>query len=345
MKQAKIAFVVLDAVPFGVVETGAMPTVSRLALEGGYAKNGGTAVLSASTYPNHASLITGCPPSEHRIFSKRAWCEDQFVEAKQVGPVSRTLFDDCQTAGLRAVAVTGDQNLIGVCGAQHADAHWPPDGVLPENTPRGRLGYAADRAVVEAFDALGPDKADFIFVQLDEVDTSRHLDGPWNSAVRAQCEKTDTALADLLERLRPSWSETVVIVVSDHDHEAVRPGAIDLEAYVASRDLNVLVDHDGTSAVVAGEIDPHILLQCPGVIGSQQLAKDITLVWGEPGLAFGCEAGLAAQHGSPRTAKQLAVVGGGHPAAALLGQGIQASPPSCMDWATWIRELLGNAQR
>ena len=234
MKPAKVAFVVLDAVPFGIVDTRAMPTVSRLALEGGYAKNGGPAVLSASTYPNHASLITGCPPSEHRIFSKRAWCGGQFVEAKQVGPVSRTLFDDCQTAGLRAVAITGDQNLIGVCGAQHTDAHWPPDGVLPENAPRGRLGYAADRAVVEAFDSLDPANADFIFAQLDEVDTSRHLDGPWNPAVQAQCAATDTALEDLLERLRPSWSEMVVIVVSDHDHEAVRPGAIDLEAYAAS---------------------------------------------------------------------------------------------------------------
>ena len=37
--------------------------------------------------------------------------------------------------GGRAVVAVGDQNLIHVCGATAADAHWPPKGELPEAPP------------------------------------------------------------------------------------------------------------------------------------------------------------------------------------------------------------------
>ena len=340
MEQVRIVFVVLDAFPFGVVEAERTPTLFALACEGGYAKAGGEAVLSASTYPNHASLLTGRPPSEHRIFPSRSWSGGRFVDAGQTGPAARTLFEDCHAAGRRAIAVTGDQNLIGVCGARSAEAHWPPGGELPETAPRGRLGYGADRAVVEAFDALEPGTADFIFVQLDEVDTARHLEGSWNAEVEAQCRATDAALGDLLERLASTWSDTLVIAVSDHDHEAVERGAIDLVAHARERELDLVIDHDGTAALVAGAAEPSVLLDFPGVVGTQVLAEEMTLVWGAPGQQFGTDWQLAAHHGSPRTARQLAVVGGGHPAARQLGDRIRKAPPKCTSWAGWIREFL-----
>ncbi|MFP6641574.1 MAG: alkaline phosphatase family protein [Myxococcota bacterium] len=340
MQRPKVVFVVLDAFPFGAVEVGRTPTLCSLAAEGGHAKEGGQAVLSASTYPNHASLVTGRPPSEHRIFTGRSWSEGRFVEARETGPATGTLFDDCHEAGLRAIAATGDQNLIGVCGAQVAEAHWPPGGELPEGTPRGRLGYGADRAVVEAFDALEPGRADFTFVQLDEVDTARHLEGPWNAEVEAQCRATDAALGELLERFGSIWSETVVMVVSDHDHEAVERGAVDLVAHARDRELDLVIDHDGTAALVAGAVDSSLLLEFPGVVGTQVLAEEMTLVWGAPGQQFGTDWQLAAHHGSPRTARQLAVVGGGHPAARQLGDRIRKAPPACTSWAGWVRDLL-----
>ena len=68
MKPAKIVLAVLDAFPFGAVQADRTPTLYGLAQEGVYVPSGGEAVLSASTYPNHASLVTGALPSEHGIF-------------------------------------------------------------------------------------------------------------------------------------------------------------------------------------------------------------------------------------------------------------------------------------
>ena len=340
MKPAKIVLAVLDAFPFGAVQADRTPTLYGLAQEGVYVPSGGEAVLSASTYPNHASLVTGALPSEHGIFTSHSWLSGEPVAARDAGPASRTLFEDFRAAQRRSIALVGDQNLIGVCGASLADAHWPPGGELPDAAPRGRLGYGADRAVVDAVDSLDPSHADFIFVQLDEIDTVRHLEGPWNAQVEEQCRATDAALGEILERLRPDWSETVVIAVSDHDHEQVDSGAVDLAASAREAGLEVKIDHDGTSALVVGEVEASRLLALPAVEGAQAVAEDKTLVWGGPGVQFGFDWNLAAQHGSPRTATQLAVVGGGHPSVMDLADRLKKARPRCTDWADWIRELM-----
>ncbi|MEE3326020.1 MAG: alkaline phosphatase family protein [Myxococcota bacterium] len=340
MKRAKVVLVVLDAFPFGAVEADRTPTLFALAQEGAYIQSGGEAVLSASTYPNHASLVTGKPPSEHGIFTSHSWLSGEPVAARDAGPASQTLFEVCQQTDRRSIALVGDQNLIGVCGASKADAHWPPGGELPDSAPRGQLGYGADRAVVESIDLLDPATADFTFIQLDEIDTARHLDGPWSAAVEDQCRATDAALGEILERIKPEWSETIVIAVSDHDHERVDSGAVDLAASAHQQGLDVKIDHDGTSALVVGSIDASHLLALPDVEGAQALTADKTLVWGAPRVQFGYDWNLAAQHGSPRTATQLVVVGGGHPARVALVDRIQKARPRCTDWAGWIRELM-----
>jgi hypothetical protein len=120
----------------------------------------------------------------------------------------------------------------------------------------------------------------------------------------------------------------------------VNPGALDLAAEVAARGLNVQVDHEGTSALVVGAIAEGQLLDLPGVVGTALLCPGFNLVWGAPGQQFGIDWGLASQHGSPRTMNQLAVVGGGHPAAREIGKEIEASRPSGLGWAPRIRTLL-----
>ena len=222
-----VVFAVLDAFPHQRVRPDHTPTLARLAEEGGQAADGGRAVLSASTYPNHASFVTGTEPAAHRIFTSKALHEGAFRPAQEVGPATPTLFDRCRDASRRAVVAVGDQNLIHVCGATAADAHWPPSGELPEAAPRGRLGFAADRAVVDAVDGLELTRSNLVFLQLDEIDTERHLNGAAAADSFDQCRSTDAALGEILERLKPIWNNVLVIAVSDHDHEHIERGRID----------------------------------------------------------------------------------------------------------------------
>jgi predicted AlkP superfamily pyrophosphatase or phosphodiesterase len=341
MPSALVALVILDAFPHRPLRRELTPSLCALAESGGFSASGGRAVLSASTYPNHATFVTGVDPIEHGILTSRVLSDGSFRPAQEIGPAAPTLFDDCKAAGRRAVAVFGDQNLVGVCGAQSADMHWPPDGVLPEGAARGALGFAADRAVVEALDDADVESAALLVVQLDEVDTARHLYGPHAPEALEQCRATDAALGALLERLQGRWDETLVIALSDHDHEEVAPGAIDLEAEARARGLDVLVDQDGTAALVVGRVEESVLLELPGVVGCASLGPERTLVWGERGQQFGVDWGLKGHHGSPRTATQLAVVGGGHPVAAELGRRLSDTTPPAASWAGVIRELIG----
>ena len=340
VKPDTILFGVLDAFPHDQVDAKNTPALWSLVQEGGWAPGGGRSVLSASTYPNHATFVTGDEPSSHLIYTNRSWAGGEPRPAEAVGPATSTLFDECRAAGRKSLAFFGDQNLVGVCGAEKADQHWPPRGVLPDDAARGALGFGADRAVIDGLDGMDLAGAEFVFFQLDEVDTARHLHGPDGEAVQAQCRATDAALSEVLERFRGNWERTLAIIVSDHDHEAVDRGAVDLAAEVEARGLGVQVDHEGTSALVVGEIAMAELLGLPGVDEATLMAPDFHLVWGPPGQQFGVDWGLAAQHGSPRTMSQLAVVGGGHPAAAKIAREIAATPPHATSWAKRVRALL-----
>jgi hypothetical protein len=46
-------------------------------------------------------------------------------------------------------------------------------------------------------------------------------------------------------------------------------------------------------------------------------------------------------HGGPATARTIAIVGGGHPAARAVGQAIERSAPRLIDWAPTLAPLLG----
>ncbi len=341
MPRPRIVFAILDAFPSGHVAAERTPVLWDLAREGARARDGGRAVLTASTYPNHASFVTGVDPARHGILASRTPDDGEWRPAQEVGPQVRTLFDDCLEAGLRAVGVFGDQNLVHVCGALAADDHWPPQGALPEDAARGRLGYGADRAVVDALDALDVASADLSVLQLDETDTARHLHGPDAPDALEQCRATDAAFGDVLERFRARWEETVVIAVSDHDHEAVEPGAIDLAAEARERGLDVHVEHDGTACVVVGATTRDELLDLPGVEGVAALAAEHWVVWGEPGRQYGIDFGLKGHHGSPRTQRQLAAVGGGHPETKRLARWLESATPLATDWAPIVRGLLG----
>jgi hypothetical protein len=268
-----------------------------------------------------------------------------WVPSSRIGPRTRTLFDACGAEGRSAVAVVGDQNLIGVCGAEAADAHWPPGGQIPEGVQRNVGGYIADDEVVGAAADMELRRRDLLFAQIDSVDGVRHRYGATGPEVDEQCHATDGALGRLLEQLRPDWSEWLVLVVSDHDQEDVGPqDPIDLRRLLqidhGRSDLEV--EHQGTAAQVVGPISADELTVLTGHQQVLGLDRSHHVVWGTQGQVFSeVPVSHRGDHGSPRTRDQLAVVGGGHRLVPGLASRLRSSRPRATDWARWAAEGLG----
>ncbi len=333
--------VVLDAFPHGLVGPELTPTLDRLSRQGGRSRHGGVAEATAATYPNHVTFVTGRSTLDHGVITNKVLDGGRWWAAADVGPTVPTLFQACRAEGLASVAVVGDQNLIGACGAAEADVHWPPRGVVPDGTPRCPSGYLPDDEVIRVLGGTDLD-VDFVFVQIDEVDGVRHAHGAWGDEARDQCHRTDAALARLVEQLQPGWSDTVMFVVSDHDQEDV--GEADPVDFVGHLPDGIEVCHQGTASLLVGPMSEHDLLALPGVLGSTSLDPDHHVVWGPPGQVFGTGYGRG-DHGSPRTATQLAVVGGGHPAVLGLADRIVGTRPPARLWAGLVAELLDLAWR
>lgn len=333
----RVVMAVLDAFPHTVVDQDLTPTLDRLSRQGGRSRSGGVAEATAATYPNMATFVTGRSTVDHRIMANKVLQDGMWRAAAQVGPAVPTLFDACRAEGRSSAAVVGDRNLIGVCGAAVADRHWPPHGEIPDDTPHSRAGYLPDAEVVGAVDEIGVD-VDFLFVQLDEVDGTRHRFGAWSDEAREQCHRTDAALGQLVGRLEEHWSETVLVVVSDHDQEDI--GGQEPADFAGHLPDGVEVCHQGTASLLVGPIEDAELLALPGVVGTTSLGADHHVVWGAPGQAFGSGYGEVGDHGSPRTATQLAVVGGGHPAARALVDRIEGRRPPARLWAGEVAGLL-----
>lgn len=337
----RVVFVVIDALPNQWVGPVWTPNLWSVVDGGGWQPEGGTAILSTATYPNHASFVTGTDATGHGIFANRVWSGAEFVESYRVGPQGRTLFGAAAAAGVSTAVVVGDHKLIGVMGGAAADRHWPPGGRRAD-VALDEFRYAADVAVLDAVDEVDALSAEFAFVHFNEPDTACHLHGPDAPETAERVRRTDVAFGELLERLRPGWADTVVMVVSDHDQEVVTTHGFDLGDELSRRGLPGVVETEGTSAIVLDGPPSDDLLAIDEIEGAAALDDRHTLVWGPPGQVFGLWLDeLRGSHGSPRCARQVAVVGGGHDAAPGLAAAVGTRRPHATDWAPTIADLLG----
>lgn len=336
----RVIFVVIDALPNQWVSEKWTPNLWEIAMNGGWSPKGGRAVLSTATYPNHASFVTGRDPSSHGIFVNRVWNGSEFIISSQIGPKGDTIFKAAKRAGVSSAAVVGDHNLIGVMGADHADVCWPHDGKRPD-VPLDEFRYAADTSVLDAVDSTDLLEADFSFVHFNEPDTVCHIFGPDAMETRERIRKTDASLGTLVERSKPHWDDTVIIVVSDHDQEEVVEYGYDLADVLSQKGLPGVVENEGTCAVVVDGPDRKTLMSFDEIEGASILDDRYTLVWGKSGHIFGpWLEDFHGSHGSPRTSTQVAVVGGGHPKVNELANLISKERPSALDWAWHINGLL-----
>jgi arylsulfatase A-like enzyme len=348
----RVLFLVLDGVSPRHVGHGVMPVLDDLARSGGWWPEGAVGVMPTSTYPNHATFLTGVAPDRHGIVANEIPTAAGTVTAWGRGPRSATLFDSVRAGGRRSAAVFGDHHLVGVTGAHRADSVWPADGFTP-HVDLDVLGYAKDRETAARLVEEVDGDADLLVAQFNETDTAAHVFGPDAPEALRRYGRADAQLGVVLERLRPEWEEWVVIVVSDHSQETVtEPDPIDLRAAAGSVGLDGVVVDDGAVAVVAGAMAGAgagaaagagaWLEAVPGVEGTSRIDDDTVLAWATPGRWFSSvPLPVRGVHGSPRTAPQVAVVAGGHPAADHLVSGLGAGRPRSTGWAGAIAGLLG----
>ncbi len=341
----RVCFVVCDALPARWIGPSVTPVLWELAATttGPVRVQG---VMSAATYPNHATFATGSSPVRHGVVANSVWNGRRFVEAWEVGPRTRTLFEAVRAAGMCSLAVVGDQHLVGVMGLSAAQQCWPAGGVLPGGVPIDEYGYATDTVVVEqvaaSFDHLEPDLA---FVHLNAPDTAAHLYGPDSDAAIAAYRATDEALGELVDLLRPEWHRTVLVVVNDHDQEPVtNPEPIDVVGDARRRGIPWAIVDEGSAAVahrLAGaEAEP--LPRLAGQVGCRWLDADTAVVWCAPGRWYDSSpSALRGVHGSVRTRDQFAVIAGGHPYVARLAAAVSSAPVRAVDWAPTLAGALG----
>jgi hypothetical protein len=349
-----VLLLVLDGLSPRHVRAETMPTLSAMAEAGGWNRRGGVAVMPASTYPNHATFVTGVPPAVHGLWSSKipgpgpqgASGEaggGPLVEAWDVGPSSPTVFEVCARAGRSTAAVLGDHHLVGAMGAAAAGTSWPAGGEFGPEVARDALEYADDAATAVEIAGVVAGAPDLVVAQLNGPDTAAHLYGPDSDEALEAYRYNDAAIAVVREALGARWDDWVVMVVSDHSQEDAGEETIDLDEVLRARGIEARVIRDGSAAIVTGEggRDPRWLDDVDAVVGVEPLADDAVVVWGRPGSSFGPYPwGVPGIHGSPRTTPQVAVVSGGHAAVGPVTEWVEATPPPATAWARVIARLL-----
>ncbi|UXA18204.1 alkaline phosphatase family protein [Mycobacterium sp. SMC-4] len=331
MKQAAVVFVILDGVGARWVRPDVMPALYELAISGAWRPDGAEAVLCSATYPNILTLVTGSPPSQHRVFANPLFGHES-TAAVQVS----TIFEDAPERS--SEFVVGDQHLIDVAKAHTSHRHWPPEGVLPADALLDEFGYAADRAVLpHALDAVER-RPDLLVVHFNGPDTASHLHGPDSAEAGQAYRATDAALAELVDALGSRWEDLVLLIASDHDQETIHDGhRIDLAGLALRRGVHAQVFHEGTAAVVLGPDadDERWLTDIPGIERSWLCEPGLRVVASEPYAWFSTAdcAQRRGAHGGPRTRDQVAVASGGHPMVARIAQSWAAQRPRAQDWA------------
>ncbi len=347
--RARVVLLGIDGCPAEQLSPSLTPRLWAMGADGGLTLSG-RAPLPSSTYPCFATLLTGCLPSRHevRATARRPGVVPGWAGQPQVAVP--TLFDACRAAGLQSAAVQGDHLLHAVLRTEAADVTWPPGGVPPPGVPLDAHGYPTNAAVRPHLLAAARDPAiDFLFGHLNEGDTLGHDLGPDAAAARASYAEADRIAGELLDALRPAWTRTVVIVLSDHGMEPRTGRApIDLLNSPPVRALVADVLGDGGAALVRPRdgVTPRdagaALADVPGVAGWGGGDPGPIVAEAQRGWIFATpRLPLRGFHGGPATARTFAVVGGGHRAVPALARSMAARPPHLADWAPTIARLLG----
>lgn len=216
-----------------------IPNLRRLMAEGSYAE-AVEGVYPTLTYPSHTTLITGCLPAEHGIYTNLSSREpgqnpdDYFWFAKAIR--KPTLWDEARTHRLTTASVAWPVTA-------GAAIDWDvPEIWDPTKPPAPDALYVArfmrPLVTLELFMALGrpqPGAEDdenrvriasffltkhpnLMLVHLEGLDHTEHASGPYSDAANQALERIDGHVEELLRALKEAGleSSTDVFLLSDH---------------------------------------------------------------------------------------------------------------------------------
>lgn len=250
-----VVVVAIDSLMPEDIDTTAMPNVTGLINNGSYYVES-RSVFSAETIPNHVAMMTGVYPDRNGIPTNNFWDKEALPDAPGDEDLdnpneleAKTLFtwidEQCRQGAtplnpnFRHAAVLSKTYLWEIFRGDDADAQANDAGVTniaPDThwDPQTSPGYIGPGSEHTPDPFTGPEAvatlpaADFIFINLGDVDRSAHASGSTGRQVTRAT--ADQQIGDLISALQDAgrWERTVFIISSDHgmDFSAPEPSEL-----------------------------------------------------------------------------------------------------------------------
>ncbi|MDD9892301.1 MAG: alkaline phosphatase family protein [Gammaproteobacteria bacterium] len=247
-----VVVVAIDSLMPEDVDATTMPNVNGLITNGTYFLES-RSVFSAETIPNHVAMMTGVYPDRNGIPTNNFWDKDALpgnpgdedldnpneLEAKTLF----TWIDEQCRQGLttsnpdiRHAAVLSKTYLWEVFRGDDADSQTNDAGInnIEPDThwdPQSSPSYIGPGSEHTPDPATGPEAvatlpaADFIFINLGDVDRSAHASG--STGRQGTRSTADQQIGNIISALQDAdrWDNTVFIISSDHGMDFSAPEA------------------------------------------------------------------------------------------------------------------------
>ena len=222
-----VILISLDGFRADYLKRGVTPTLSRLAREGAWARDGMRPSFPSLTFPNHYTLVTGLRPDHHGIVNNTI--EDASIPENPKFSLSNV---DANADGRWWSQGEPIWITAGKAGLRTATVGWPGsearlEGRRPDHFAHYDFDTPYSARVDTALAWMGLPAAkrpDLLTLYLDEPDHTGHEEGPDSAAVTTQLRRVDAAVARLIAGLKAEnlYARTNLVIVADHGMAPVR---------------------------------------------------------------------------------------------------------------------------
>jgi hypothetical protein len=291
--EARVVLIVVDGLDAREITDDATPMLARTWRDSRWCPGARSlASMPTRTNSNHATLMTGVEPEVHGITGNSFW-DRKTGGVRKLGVAADLLAETTFTVahrvgiGLRTAAAVGKPKL-GTMFSADGRRQMAPDELwdarsASDSSKDAVTGYAYDATTLAAARSMVEHAgADFIFINLSDVDRVSHGSGPDSPQAIETRRRTDAALAAFVAWLtgRRDWSSTTIVITSDHGFDSMINPPLRFGDDLANSDLrNLVAVGDGGAG--------HVYLRSPSqpARDASLLAAARRLALAQPGIA------------------------------------------------------------